>query len=132
MAVFSLRGKAFVPKTGGMDLRQSEHATLKSPTTPGRTSLKASGGFSLRGRTGYVSPVPPAHPFTHHSPVKPMMSAKSMEGKDMIGKMMHEVMTDEPSTVTRAKVSGKRKMKMKIAIGMAKAREAGVRIPKKG
>lgn len=43
----------------------------------------------------------------------------------------HEVFTNVPSTVRRAKVSGKRKRKMMIAIALSKARKAGARIPKK-
>lgn len=43
----------------------------------------------------------------------------------------HEVFTNEPSTVRRARVSGEKKRKMKIAIALSKARKAGARIPKK-
>lgn len=42
-----------------------------------------------------------------------------------------EVMHNTPSTVKRAKVSKKRKKKMKIAIALNKARKAGLHIPKK-
>lgn len=54
-----------------------------------------------------------------------------MKKRDMVGKMMHEVMHNEPSTVKRAKVSGEKKRKMKIAIALSKARKAGASIPKK-
>lgn len=41
-----------------------------------------------------------------------------------------EVHANEPSTVSRAKVSEARKKKMRVAIAFSKARKAGVRIPK--
>ena len=44
---------------------------------------------------------------------------------------MREVFSDEPSTVTRANVSPERKRKMTVAIGFAKARKAGAKLPKK-
>ena len=43
---------------------------------------------------------------------------------------MREVFTDEPSTVTRAKVSPERKRKMKVAIAFAKARAKGAKLPR--
>jgi len=43
-----------------------------------------------------------------------------------------EVYSDEPSTVTRANVSGERKRKMMAAIAFSKARKAGAKLPKKG
>ena len=49
----------------------------------------------------------------------------------IIKRMFHEVFENEPSTVRRAKVSKKRKRKMKVAIALNKARKAGVRMPKK-
>ena len=42
-----------------------------------------------------------------------------------------EVMHKTPSTVTRAKVSGPRKQKMKVAIALDKARRSGADIPYK-
>jgi hypothetical protein len=45
---------------------------------------------------------------------------------------MHEVFTNIPSTVKRANVTGERRRKMLVAIGLAKARKAGARVPKKG
>lgn len=51
---------------------------------------------------------------------KPMM--KSMPPKGKLEAAMHEVFTDEPSTVTRAKVSGARKTRMMRAIAFSKAR----------
>ena len=44
---------------------------------------------------------------------------------------MQEVFTDEPSTVTRAKVSPERKRKMKVAIAFTKARAKGAKLPRK-
>ena len=43
--------------------------------------------------------------------------------KAKLQKSMHEVFTNEPSTVARANVSPKRKQKMKVAIAFAKARK---------
>lgn len=54
------------------------------------------------------------------------------KSKGIVARAMHEVFTNEPSTVTRANVSGERKRKMKVAIALAKARKAGARIPRKG
>lgn len=54
-----------------------------------------------------------------------------MSKKTIVGKMFHEVMHNEPSTVSRANVSEKRKRKMRIAIALDKARRAGAKIPKK-
>ena len=46
-------------------------------------------------------------------------------------KAFREVYENEPSTVKRAKVSPKRKEKMRKAIALDKAREAGANIPEK-
>lgn len=45
-------------------------------------------------------------------------------GKKKLKAAIREVFSDEPSTVTRAKVSKERKRKMKVAIAFAKARKA--------
>lgn len=65
----------------------------------------------------------------HGSGVKYPPSGSTSGG--IVGRMMHEVFTDEPSTVTRANVSGKRKRKMMQAIAFSKARKAGATIPYK-
>lgn len=57
--------------------------------------------------------------YHHHSPKQ----------RSKIKKAFHEVFTDEPSTVTRAKVSGEKKRKMLVAIALAKARKAGAKVP---
>jgi hypothetical protein len=44
---------------------------------------------------------------------------------------MREVFTNIPSTVKRANVTGERRRKMLVAIGLAKARKAGARVPRK-
>lgn len=68
---------------------------------------------------------------------KPRMAANNKKGigglasKEKLRSAMHEVFTSEPSTVTRAKVSPERKREMKIAIGYAKARKSGAKLPKK-
>lgn len=49
----------------------------------------------------------------------------------LVSSAMREVHTNEPSTVTRANVSGEQKEKMLQAIALSKARKAGARIPKK-
>lgn len=51
--------------------------------------------------------------------------------KGKLGRIFSEVMRNEPSTVRRANVSGKKKRKMKIAIALSKARKAGISIPKR-
>ena len=53
----------------------------------------------------------------HHSAAR--LSAPPRKRLDAA---MHEVFTNEPSTVTRAKVSGKRKTAMLRAIAYSKAR----------
>ena len=59
------------------------------------------------------------------------MTKKKSQSKKKLEAALHEVFTNEPSTVTRANVSPERKRKMKIAIGFAKARKAGAKLPKK-
>ena len=59
------------------------------------------------------------------------MAKKKLASKVKLETALREVFTDEPSTVTRANVSPERKRKMKIAIGFAKARKAGAKLPKK-
>ena len=53
-----------------------------------------------------------------HSPAK-----RTQPSRGKLSAALHEVFTDEPSTVTRANVSGERKHKMKIAIAYSKARK---------
>lgn len=52
----------------------------------------------------------------------------SRASKNILHKMFREVYSDEPSTVTRAKVKGKKKKKMLAAIAFAKARKAGAKV----
>lgn len=59
------------------------------------------------------------------------MAKKKSTARKKLETALREVFTDEPSTVTRAKVSPERKRKMKIAIGFAKARERGAKLPRK-
>lgn len=49
----------------------------------------------------------------------------------ILQRMMREVHTNEPSTVSRAHVSPARKEKMRLAIAYSKARKAGAHLPKK-
>ena len=53
-----------------------------------------------------------------------MPSHKSTPPKKAFKKALHEVFSKEPSTVTRANVSGERKKKMMVAIAFSKARKA--------
>ena len=59
------------------------------------------------------------------------MAKKKSQSAMKLETAMREVFSDEPSTVTRANVSPKRKQKMKVAIAFAKARKAGAQLPKK-
>lgn len=139
MAGLNLRSTAVVPKTSeGLDLRKRMHAPVGSisndPLKRGTAAVPKSAGdagLNLRNLVTYRSGGNREQPFSRHSPAKAKMSAKSKKGKEIVGEMFHEVMHDEPSTVTRANVSGKRKEAMLAAIALSKARKAGVRIPKK-
>lgn len=53
------------------------------------------------------------------------------KSRGLVSEAFHEVYADEPSTVERANVSEGRKKKMRVAIALNKAREAGARIPRK-
>ena len=64
-------------------------------------------------------------PVVRHSP--PRMG----KSKRLVKAAFEEVYADEPSTVTRANVSGERKRKMLVAIALSKARKRGARVPKK-
>ena len=55
------------------------------------------------------------------------MSTRSRPTKKSVKKAMREVFSKEPSTVSRANVSAERKHKMKVAIGLTKARAATAR-----
>jgi hypothetical protein len=59
------------------------------------------------------------------------MAKKPSKTERLVTAAMREVHRNEPSTVTRAKVSGPRKEAMKRAIALEKAREAGAQIPRK-
>lgn len=55
------------------------------------------------------------------------------KGNTLLASAMREVHENTPSTVTRAKVKGKKKEAMLRAIAFSKARKAGAKIPfKKG
>jgi ribosomal protein L23 len=58
--------------------------------------------------------------------------AKKSAAKKKLEAAFREVYTDEPSTVTRANVSGEKKRKMLAAVAYAKARKSGAKLPKKG
>lgn len=58
------------------------------------------------------------------------MAKKKSPSRKKLESAMREVFTDEPSTVTRAKVSPERKRKMKVAIAFAKARAKGAKLPR--
>ena len=60
-------------------------------------------------------------------PKTPRKASKS-KSKRTLAKMMREVHTNEPSTVSRAKISDARKKKMLKAIAFEKARKAGARV----
>ena len=59
------------------------------------------------------------------------MAKKKSPSKTKLEAAMREVFTNEPSTVTRAKVSPERKRKMKVAIAYSKARAQGAKLSKK-
>lgn len=50
--------------------------------------------------------------------------------KGLLASAMREVHTNIPSTVKRAKVKGKKRKKMLLAIAFSKARKAGAHLPK--
>lgn len=59
------------------------------------------------------------------------MHKKKMSRDERLKAMaFHEVMRNEPSTVSRAKVGEAKKKKMRVAIALSKARKSGARIPK--
>ena len=59
------------------------------------------------------------------------MPIKVSASKKKLKAAMQEVFFNEPSTVTRAKVSSERKHKMKVAIAFAKARAKGAKLSRK-
>mgnify|MGYP001561526626 CR=1 FL=1 len=56
-------------------------------------------------------------------------SKRSRDGK--LQSALHEVFTNEPSTVKRTDVSGERKRKMLVAIAYSKARKRGANLPRR-
>jgi hypothetical protein len=73
----------------------------------------------------------PKYAYLWHSEVKDYLKGQRRRkgrpkgaSQSKVEAAMHEVFTNEPSTVTRANVSGERKRKMKIAIAFAKARKS--------
>ena len=58
------------------------------------------------------------------------MAKKQSKSDKKVAQAFHEVMHNEPSTVKRADVSQERKQKMKVAIALSKARDAGADVPK--
>ena len=89
-------------------------------------------GLRLRGLTVHKPTGHQSHPMERSSPAKAKISPHGKKGREIMDRMFSEVHKDEPSTVTRANVSGKRKQKMLTAIALSKARKAGVAIPRKG
>lgn len=89
-------------------------------------------GLRLRGLTVHKPTGHQPHPMERSSPAKARISPHGKQGREIMDRMFSEVHEDEPSTVTRANVSGKRKQKMRTAIALEKARKAGVAIPRKG
>lgn len=66
------------------------------------------------------------HPVIRQSPARtPTKRRRTLDAA------FHEVFTNVPSTVTRAKVSGKRKHKMMVAVALNKARARGAKIPRR-
>ena len=63
-----------------------------------------------------------------HSPAS---LAKKSKSRKLVESAMEEVHENEPSTVTRADVSGAQKEKMLRAIALSKARKQGAKIPKR-
>ena len=59
------------------------------------------------------------------------MAKKLSASKKKLQVAIKEVFTDEPSTVTRAKVSPEKKRKMKVAIAYKKSRASGAKLPQK-
>lgn len=61
----------------------------------------------------------------------PLTPKKKSKAKRLTDAAFREVHENEPSTVSRANVSEKRKKKMRTAIALNKARKKGARLPKK-
>lgn len=59
------------------------------------------------------------------------MPKKQSKSRSKVERAMREVHRNEPSTVSRADVSEKRKEKMHKAIAFSKARKSGAKIPKR-
>ncbi len=72
-------------------------------------------------------------PLVGHSPPR-SVSPQSKKGRAKVEAAFHEVEEDEPEVVgtTRRKKGAKAAQRQKVAIALSKARQAGVRIPKKG
>jgi hypothetical protein len=60
-----------------------------------------------------------------------MAKSKPTKSQRLVSEAMRETHTHEPSTVARADVSPARKEKMRVAIGLEKARDAGANIPRR-
>ena len=59
------------------------------------------------------------------------MATKKSKSRNKLERAMSEVHKNEPSTVKRANVSGKKKEAMLRAIAFSKARKSGAKLPKK-
>ena len=72
-------------------------------------------------------------PLVGHSPPR-SVSSRSKKGRAKVAAAFHEVEEDEPEVVgtTRRKKGARAAAAQKTAIALSKARQAGVRIPKKG
>lgn len=88
-------------------------------------------GLDFRGLISWRITKTASHPMARHSPAKAKLSPHGRKGRKIVEESFHEVMTNEPSTVERAKVSATRKKKMRIAIALEKARARGVAIPRR-
>lgn len=111
------------------------------PATPRGYDLRKAAQTLDVGRAAFQmesvkqAPAPSSdHPLAGHSAPKARYSPRSAKGRAKIRDAFNEVETDEPAVVgaTRRKKGARAARKQKVAIALAKARRAGVRIPKKG
>lgn len=136
-----------MPADRGLNLRAPLKAhrnplreTVQRPPSGGvkavtdRPTIPAGGGLSLRGASTVV-PTQHAsdHPMARSSPVRPSMSPKSPTGRRKVEAAFREVHADEPGIVakTRRKKGARAAERQRTAIALSKARQAGVRIPRR-
>ena len=118
---YDLTKATVMPQPGGYDLtkarQEPQHGRAAiSLTTGARQSIGERGNDPLVG----------------HSPPR-SVSPRSKKGRATVAAAFHEVEEDEPEVVgtTRRKKGAKAAQRQKVAIALSKARQAGVRIPKK-